>query len=128
MEAMAAAMAVTLVLTAFIGAAAIFATETEIEKRDLNIDDLADLIRIRDGVLEGDLQNELSSQLDLKSIKGASIRCTPVPGPEGDPMFEGELYFFAGTQDGNMSVERRLYSVDTEGGTALVNLEVRIWN
>lgn len=127
MEAMAAAMAVTLVLTAFIGATAIYAIETDVSKRDINIDSLADGIRIADGRIEGDLQDELQSQIDLRGIGGASVMCTSVPDSAGEPRFEGRLYFSAGTFEGTMSMERRICSVDYAGGTALVNLEVRIW-
>lgn len=127
MEAMAAAMTVTLVLTAFIGATAIYALETDVENRALDIDSLAGGIRIADGRIEGDLQGELQSQMDLKGIRGASVMCTSVPDSAGEPRFEGRLYFSAGTFEGTMSTERRICSVDHAGGTALVNLEVRTW-
>lgn len=127
MEAMAAAMAVTLVLTAFIGAVAIHAGGQEDVARGVDIDALADRISISDGRIEGDLGEELRFQIQIGGVRGASVRCESAPGPSGGPRFEGRLYFLAGTAEGAMSVERKLCSVEYDGGTALVNLEVTTW-
>mgnify|MGYP000846020663 FL=1 len=127
MEAMAAAMAVTLVLTAFIGSAAILAGGHTVASRDIDIEALADRIRISDGRIEGDLGEELRSQVEIAGIRGASVCCESAPGASGEPRFQGRLYFSAGISEGVMSTERRLCPVEYDGGTALVNMEVTTW-
>lgn len=127
MEAMAAAMAVTLVLTAFLGAAAVHAAGQEVAARGIDVEALADKISISDGMMEGDLGDELRLQIEISGLRGASVCCESAPGPTGEPRFRGRLYFSAGISDGAMSTERRLCPVEYEGGTVLVNMEVTTW-
>ena len=127
MEAMTGAMAVTIILAAFIGAVALKVCETDIDPRDFDIDAIANFIVISEDMIQGDLQNELEKQVIKAQIKGASIKCTSVPDKNGNPTLNGELFFIAGILDGELSTERKLFSIDTDNGSMLINVEVKVW-
>lgn len=98
MEAMAAAMAVTLVLTAFIGAVAIHAGGQEDVARGVDIDALADRISISDGRIEGDLGEELRFQIQIGGVGGHRSVANPRPAPRGDPDSRAGFIFRPGRQ------------------------------
>ncbi len=126
MEAMVAAMTITIVLAAFIGAVALKVHDAEMSPGHIDTDSLIRHITVSDEV-EGDLQQELESQLVKYRLNGASIKCVSVPGTDGKPAIGGELFFFAGSESGELDTERRLCSVDTDDGFILLNVEVRVW-
>ena len=127
MEAMAAAMAVTIILAAFIGVVALRAYETEIDSRDLDVEAIAKCVTVSKGMIQGDLQDDLERQLIKAHLNGASIKCTPVPDKDGRPTLNGELFFVAGTLNGQLSTERKLFSIYTDEGYLLINVEVKVW-
>ncbi len=127
MEAMVGAMAVTIILAAFVGVAVLKVCETDIDPGDLDINIIANCIVVSDNMIQGDLQDELESQVIKACISGASIKCTPVPDKYGKPTLNGELFFNAGTLEGQLSTERKLFSIDTENGSVLINVEVKVW-
>jgi hypothetical protein len=127
MEAMAGAMAVTIILAAFIGAVALKVCETEIDPGDLDVDAIVNCIFVSEDMILGDMQNELERQIIKSQINGASIKCTSVPDKHGDPTLKGELFFKSGTLNGQLSTERKLFSIDTDKGYVLINVEVKIW-
>lgn len=127
MEAMAAAMAVTIILAAFIGVVALRAYETEIDSRDLDVEAIAKCVTVSKGVIQGDLQDDLERQLIKAHVNGASIKFTPVPDKDGHPTLNGELFFVAGTLNGQLFTERKLFSVYTDEGYVLINVEVKVW-
>lgn len=127
MEAMVAAMAVSIILAAFIGMVALKACETDIDPGELDIDVIIGHITVSEGMIQGDMQDELERQIIKAHINGASIKCTSTPNKDNDPVLNGELFFTAGTLIGQLSTERKLFSIDTDGGSILINVEVKIW-
>lgn len=127
MEAMVAAMTVTIILAAFMGVVALKVSETEIDSRDLDIEAIARCVTVSKGMIQGDIQDELERQLIKAHINGASIKCTPVPDKDGCSTLNGELFFVAGTLNGHLSTERKLFSIDTGNGCSLINVEVKVW-
>lgn len=127
MEAMAGAMAVTIILAAFVGIVALKACETDIDSRALDINAIANCIVISEDMILGDIQDELERQVIKSRINGASIKCTPVPDKYGNPTLNGELFFSTGTLNGQLSTERKLFSIDSENGPILINMEVKVW-
>lgn len=127
MEAMVAAMTVTVVLAAFIGAVALKAQYSEISPGQVDIGSLTRHITVSDEGLEGDLQEELDRQLEKYRLNGASIRCVSVPGTDGTPAVDGELFFHTGHESGELHTERRLCPAYTDDGFILLNVEVKVW-
>ncbi len=127
MEAMVAAMAVSIILAAFIGMVALKIYEADIDPRELDIDAITGHIVVSEGMILGDIQDELERQVIKAQINGASIKCTSVPNKDNDPVLKGELFFTAGTFAGQLSTERKLLSIDTDDGYVLINVEVKVW-
>lgn len=127
MEAMVAAITVTVVLAAFIGAVALKVYDSEISPGQIDVGSLTRHITVSDRGLEGDLQEELDMQLEKYRLNGASIRCVSVPGTDGRPAIDGELFFYTGHESGELYTERRLCPVDTDDGFILLNVEVKVW-
>lgn len=127
MEAMSAAMVVTLVLTAFVGAFSLHTAENEYRSAGLDTERFESSIYIADGNLAGDITDELEKQLERTGIKGATVRFAPAPGYGGTLSVSGTLFFEAGEKTGNVSTERKLVSVSGDGITVPVNMEVMTW-
>lgn len=127
MEAMAAAMTVTLVLTAFVGAFSVHMTENPSKPPSLDTERFESYVYVSEGRLVGDISDELERQIERTGVKGAYVEFSPVSGYGGSLEVSGTLSFSAGEETGNVSTERRLVSVSGDGITVPVNMEVRIW-
>lgn len=128
MEAMVAAMAVTVVLAAFTGAVALKAFESDLRPGYPDLRELANSLYVSDNEICGDLEEELEIILANKGINGISVSFVPVPDREGNPAVGGELHFTAGAEHGNISTERILCSVKKDDGNILVNGELIVWS
>ncbi len=128
MEAMVAAMAVTVVLAAFIGAAGPRIFESDFRTYYPDIHEMAELLYVSDNEIRGDLDEELEIILMRTGINGISVSFIPVSDKDGNPVVGGELNFTAGNEHGNVSTERALCSVIKDGGKILVRGEIKVWS
>ena len=128
MEAMVAAMAVTVVLTAFTGAVALKAFESDLRPGHPDLRELANHLYVQDNEIQGDLEKEIEIILAHRGINGISVSFVPVTDMNGNPVVDGELHFTAGKEHGNVVTERILCSVKKGDGSILVNGEMMVWS
>ncbi|MDR3206020.1 MAG: hypothetical protein LBT41_02840 [Candidatus Methanoplasma sp.] len=113
-EAMMAAMAVILVLTAYIG---FFAAERGVEAEPEFDRGLAAGVTIEDGELSGDLDNDLAAFMERHGYRGVMLRCRAPGG-----MASGILEFGAGSMEGIIFGERFLKAVESDDGRTVTVL------
>jgi hypothetical protein len=128
MEAMVAAMAVTVVLAAFTGVVVSKVFVSDLRPGYPDIREMADSLYVSDGEIQGNLDEELEIILMRTGLNGISVSFVPVPDKDGNPVVGGELYFSAGNERGHVSTERILCSVSKDGGNVLVRGELRVWS
>lgn len=128
MEAMVAAMIVTVILTAFMGTVVLKTYEADIRPGYPDIAEFAKSLSVSDNEIRGNLEEELENAIIKTGVNGISLSFVPVPDSEGNPVIEGELHYSVGKESGKMTTERFLCSVSKGNGYVLVNGEMTVWS